>query len=505
MDLDRLTPVEQVQKRQRCIRYLIVAALLALLVYCLVFRSTYVIAYENPVEHFAHGSIGSEAANGLPYWVFKSLPELYKAELGPGGYQRFGFLYANPGDDLPIGFSRRVVQGIERVWLNCSVCHVGTYREAAGGERKLLYGAPANNLRLYEFIQFLRSVAVDSRFSGENVVAAIERVGGDLSLAERVLYRYLIVDRVRSALMRIRDQLAFMDRQQDWGPGRVDTFNPYKSIQFNFPMTAATTPVAVLDGSSDYPSIWMQRPRHGMQLHWDGNNTSVDERNLSAALGAGVTPVSVDIRSIRQVRDWIWDLPAPKYPRSDLDPQAVARGRSLFGQHCADCHGGGGARGYDYDTSTHTRLGRVEPLSRIRTDRGRWDSYTEPFAGAQNLLYAGYPWRFTHFRKTDGYSNQPLDGIWARSPYLHNGSVPTLRDLLDPAPQRPQRWSRGGDVFDFKKVGYRYDGTDAPTDGLFAYDTGVPGNANTGHDGAEYGTTLPEADKEALVEYMKTL
>ena len=88
-------------------------------------------------------------------------------------------------------------------------------------------------------------------------------------------------------------QLAFIERQQPWGPGRVDTFNPYKAIQFGFPMGPEELSPMALDGASDYPSLWMQAPREGMNLHWDGNNSSVAERNLSAALGAGVTPVTV--------------------------------------------------------------------------------------------------------------------------------------------------------------------------------------------------------------------
>ncbi|HTO78516.1 MAG TPA: cytochrome c, partial [Methylocystis sp.] len=136
-------------------------------------------------------------------------------------------------------------------------------------------------------------------------------------------------------------------------------------------------------------------------------------------------------------------------------------------------------------------------------DRGRWASYTQSFAGSQNLLYAGYPWRFSHFHKTDGYANQPLDGIWARSPYLHNGSVPTLRDLLEPAKNRPSVWWRGSDLFDVKKVGYRSD-AEAGAE-LFRFDTSLSGNSNAGHEGAYYGTELSPSDKDALVEYMKTL
>ena len=80
-------------------------------------------------------------------------------------------------------------------------------------------------------------------------------------------------------------------------------------MQFNWPLRKL--PQSELIGASDYPSLWNQAPREGLQLHWDGDNDSVDERNLSAALGAGVTPVTVDHASIKRIRDWIWTLPPP--------------------------------------------------------------------------------------------------------------------------------------------------------------------------------------------------
>lgn len=505
---ERLTPVERYERRHWWIRFWIILAIVFGALYWLIFENSYVVAYEDDRDHFLYGSIGSETASGLPYWVFRALPKLFEDELGPTGYRRFGFLYAQADDDLPIGVSRRVVSGIERVWLNCSVCHVGTWREETGGERHLIVGAPSNNLKLYDFIQFLRRVAVDNRVNADNLIATInsEEVGGDLGPLDRLLYRTVIVDRVRQGLLAVRDQLTFMDRQHDWGPGRVDTFNPYKSIQFNFPMGPEVIGEVALNGSADYPSVWQQRPREGMQLHWDGNNTSVAERNLSAALGAGVTPVTVDRPRIHRVADWLWTLPAPTFPKPEsIDQALAAEGRKLYERYCADCHGMGGEAGYDYDTDRYARLGKVVPLARIGTDRGRWASYDAGFAGAQNLLYSGYPWRFSHFRKTAGYANHPLDGIWARSPYLHNGSVPTLRDLLEPAERRPAVWLRGSDIYDFEKVGYRSDGAGAAAEALFRYDTAVAGNSNRGHEGRAYGTELSAAEKDALVEYMKTL
>lgn len=95
------------------------------------------------------------------------------------------------------------------------------------------------------------------------------------------------------------------------------------------------------------------------------------------------------------------------------------------------------------------------------------------------------------------YKARPLNGIWASSPYLHNGSVPTLYDLLLPVEQRPKQFAVGSWKFDPQKVGYVYDGKTP-----WVLDTTVKGNSNQGH---EYGTQLSDEDRWALVEYLKTL
>jgi hypothetical protein len=518
MNYNPPTPVERVLARNRLIRCLIVLLLVLAALYYLIFVNQYVVAYRGDDEHFKYGSIGSEPNDGLPILVFKALPVMFSQELGPIGYRRFGMLFETEQSELPIGMSRRIVTGVERVWLNCAVCHVGTYRLNPTDPPTYLYGAPSNNLRLFDLLKFFVQVGNDPRFTADNLIDTIDSpaVDGHLNFFQRSIYRYIVFPRVQRALQDLGRQLAFIDRQQDWGPGRVDTFNPYKAIQFNFPMDASHITDTELNGSSDFPAIWQQRPRDGMHLHWDGNNTSVDERNLSAALGAGVTPVTVDIAAIHRVRDWIWTLPAPPFPpvaKTDPDREKkVKRGQDLFAEYCAGCHGMKDAgQPYDYDTNRYPKLGQVVPLDQIGTDRDRWESYTQNFSAAQNTLYDGYPWRFSHFRKTGGYANQPLDGIWARSPYLHNGSVPTLRDLLEPSdcrqgqPCRPGQWYRGSDILDTDKVGYRSDGYASNLNDLFLYDTSVLGNSNKGHEGKRYGTELSPTDKDAIVEYMKTL
>ena len=73
---------------------------------------------------------------------------------------------------------------------------------------------------------------------------------------------------------------------------------------------------------------------------------------------------------------------------------------------------------------------------------------------------------------------------------------------MNPASERPAKWLRGSRELDLEKVGYR---SDDKSGGSFVYDTSVLGNKNTGHEGTEYGTDLTDAEKDAIVEYMKTL
>lgn len=469
---------------------LIIIAVVLLLLVCGFFVSLQFlnrpVDYNDITEHFKYGSIGSEPANGIPYWIWKVLPEMFPEKLPGKGYASLGFI-VEPGKDTPIGFSERTVF-INRVGLNCAVCHSGTYREAPSSQSTIVLRMPANKFDLQGYLNFLSACAQDKRFNPESMLGEIEKIGGKLGFIERLIYRKIAIPRTKEALLEQTKDLDFMSVAPKWGPGRVDTFNPYKALKFHFPMHKL--PASELVGAANLPSIWDQKDREGMHLHWDGNNTSVDERNKSAALGAGVTPTTIDLPRIQRVAAWLWTLPAPKYPFA-IDQQRAALGKPIYEGKCASCHSFGNAG-----------VGQVTPIEEIGTDSARLNSYTYKLLCNQNTLFAGYPWRFQHFRKTNGYANQPLDGIWLRSPYLHNGSVPTLRDLLEKPDQRPKTFFRGYDVFDQQRVGFRSDVSEERGQRFFLYDTTVPGNGSGGH---LYGTELLPVEKDALVEYMKTL
>ena len=291
----------------------------------------------------------------------------------------------------------------------------------------------------------------------------------------------------------------FLAEQPPWGPGRVDTFNPYKLVQMEMALGAIAPDER--HGASDFPSIFNQRPREGMQLHWDGNNPSLAERNLSAALGAGVTPETVDHAAIERVAAWLGDLQPPRSPHP-VDPAAAERGRGAL--HDTAAPRATASRRPIATCSRAPTSARSSRTASSATDPGRLNSYTEAFRQRQLAeLFAGTPYQFKHFVKTDGYANMPLDGLWLRGPYLHNGSVPTLRDLLAPPAQRPVAFVRGIDVIDGKNGGFVSPPCEPgrPLPQGFCYDTRLPGNGNGGH---AFGTTLPAREKEDLIAYLLT-
>ena len=493
---------------RRAVRWILISGVVILalggLWFVAAIKADQPLAYDDVVEHFKYGSIGSEPGVSLlnpvggvlpPYWIFKALPSVCSEKL-PGGYASLGFVFED-GHDLPIGVSKRRRLGLDQVGLNCAVCHTGTVRDTPTSKPRPVFGMPAHQLDLQRFVEFVLDCTLDNRLTADAVRGRFPRSGGPGAM-ERLLYRAGVVDRLKLQTLNLRNRIApiLHDEVPRWGRGRVDTFNPYKAIQFNWPIERLS--VGERTGASDFPSLWNQKPREGMHLHWDGDNDSVDERNLSAALGAGITPVTVDHAAMKRVRDWIWTLPPPKYPYA-IDATQVQQGAGLYATHCSSCHSDHRFR--DGVLTAGSRVGQVEPIERIRTDPFRLNSYTEEFAANQYMLFPDSTYRFKHFQKTYGYANHPLDGIWARAPYLHNGSVPTLRDLLEPPERRPRTFYRGYDVFDQQHVGFVSDVPSEDGRQFTRYDTETAGNGNAGH---EYGTMLTEAEKAAIVEYMKT-
>jgi mono/diheme cytochrome c family protein len=438
------------------------------------------------VTEFKYGSIGTEGTVGVPYWVWKVLPEVFADKLpnrGGSGYERLGFTYDTPAGDLPIGASKSN-DWVPRVGLNCATCHAGAYREAPGAAPKIVLGMPAHRMDLQAYARFLSACAKDPRFNADTLIAAMQK-HPEFGFFDGITYRLFAIGATRKGILERDPRIAWFDKRPPQGPGRVDTFNPYKAMFAAETQFDSDTSV----GTADLPSLWNQRSRQGLWLHWDGNNDSVEERNKSAAIGAGATPDSIDLAALDRIANWILDLKPPAYPTDRINAALAATGRPLYQQQCSSCHDLG-----------QPKIGQTIPLAEIATDPERLNSFTPELAKLMNTIGTGKPWKFSHFRKTNGYAGMPLDGIWMRAPYLHSGSVPTLRALLL-LDQRPATFYRGYDVYDFSSVGFVSSGPEAEKVG-FPFNTSERGNGNGGH---LYGTQLSVPERQALLEFLKTL
>jgi hypothetical protein len=204
--------------------------------------------------------------------------------------------------------------------------------------------------------------------------------------------------------------------------------------------------------------------------------------------------------------DVIRHLRAPRYPYA-IDRELAARGRDLFNSEdvgCARCHGVYEGRGNVDWPGVHLDVG---------TDRSRLDVVSPGFIDAFNRSPLAAKGTLTRSR---GYAATPLTGVWANFPYLHNGSVPTLYDLLGPASQRPQIFQvTAAKTLDRVRVGQPL--VAGPSDGRLDgpalmrtfgddrnwFNTTRPGCANGGHD--FWSRIRTDENRLALIEYLKTL
>lgn len=459
-------------------------------------------AFPNDEEFFKYGSIGNEARAGLPVKVWAVLPKTCESLIGPKGYRKFGFVY-EPGKDFPIGFSRVNVGGIEQMAINCSVCHVQTYKLTPQGKTEIFVGGAANTLDGQSYQRFLFACAATRGFDTDPVLAAIKNGFPETPWTEMQMYR-LLLPVIRNALLDEAARFSWTWRNPIWGPGRVDPFNPPK---FDY----LEQPIDDTIGNSDMMPPWNARMKEKIQKdrgsltywHWDGLSSDLREVIVNSALGDQTTRRGYSKEMVDRLYAYLQALKSPKAPVT-IDSAVFAKGKAVFDRLCATCHAPNGER-----------VMTLIPAAEIGTDDNRLKMWTQAANDKYNTYDGRFtdknghtynlPWVLDKFAKNNAYLAQPLNGVWLTGPYLHNGSVPTLHDLLKPPAERPVTYVRGSIVLDFKKGGYETPPCDPVThsgDG-FCYDTRLAGNTNGGHD---YGTSaLAEADRLALVQYLLAL
>jgi hypothetical protein len=235
-------------------------------------------------------------------------------------------------------------------------------------------------------------------------------------------------------------------------------------------------------------SVWKQGAENAYPHGWNGSGSEADANLLAAAFLLNFDPRVFHQANYERMTRFLATLAPPPFP-GRVDASLAAQGRELFDRHCADCHDPRGRR-----------IGHVTPIAEVGTSAHYVQTWRTDVVQWLRELRRG-PFAFSDLVYATGFVNLPLTGLWLRGPYLHNGSVPTVRDLLLPPEQRPQHFWRGYDVVDAERLGFLADGAAAQAAG-FRQNNQLPGNEPEGH---RYGTELPETDRRALLEYLKTL
>jgi hypothetical protein len=250
------------------------------------------------------------------------------------------------------------------------------------------------------------------------------------------------------------------------------------------------------------PPWWNVKKKHAMFYNGQGRGDHVATMILAS------TTCTDTVAEAREIDRWFVDVAAyiaslepPAYPWA-IDRALAEDGERLFNRECKECHGRYGA--------TERYPNKLVALDEVGTDPAMAEVAVD---GARD--YIRWFERSFYGRRADavpglGYVAPPLDGVWATAPYLHNGSVPTIAALLDTR-TRPTYWRHDGadPAYDQGALGWRYRELTRDREQFasleeqkWVYDTTRPGYGNQGHD---FGDELTDAERRALLEYLKTL
>ena len=450
----------------------------------------------------------------------------------------------NP-DALPIGLTRlsQTEQQGDWIGLGCAACHSGQLRF------RDLYLHIDGGASLLDYQAFERAV-----------IEALDQTLQQPEKFKRLLARLApssensLREQMQTQLTKLRERASLNQTSIQYGHGRLDAFGQI----FN----AVTAQYLGIPSNAREPNAPVSFP-----VLWDASHLDLVQWNASAP-NAGPGPLiqnvttalavfgELDIHSpsnlggyrssaafdnLGEIQEHWYTLTAPRWPEmvlGNIDPQSRIEGEKLYAQHCIACHE------LSDENDPKRQLHAVKtPLEQIGTDARMVENFLQSeadsgaFKGQKLFKFAGpeigerapsiqlvahatigalleHPVeavragiRSSHHVATSAldehpnyYKARPLNGIWSSAPYLHNGSVPNLAELLSAPEKRVSRFSVGDIEFDAQNVGFPATVSTSPN--TFVFDATVAGNRNTGH---EYGTQLTQAEKNHLIEYLKSL
>jgi len=502
---------------------------------------------------FFHGTIGTELA---PLPVLMVLPEICESPDGRASHfypfgksagswlEQFGFLPASRAPasvgvdprarDLPLGFTvshYRPKSGapspVVFVGLACATCHTTLING------KLVVGTGNTSLNLFAWIDAFQAALRDERVTYDAVMAAYEKHAEypRLSLEEKEMIRlWLSGARAKGAEDATRYDEPFgkgLSMQAEHVPTGPCRTQPFRTLV----RTLLQRPGTDMKVYTKVAAIYLEGQEEWGQF--DGGIHGLYRRSAGAALAAGATPQNMSLPEIADNIKWASDFIATHrgpawneiFPDQPVDPksQAAQEGKAVYMAHCNRCHGHPNGDIWDPGKSD----GELVALEEINTDPERVSfRYYEEVPEALSAYFPkNHPFDFPrkelrpqHREKpTDPvarvYINKRMHAMFTRAPFLHNGSVLTLAELINLEVRKPV-FFRGANEYDDRLLGLKSPGESEhdPDDRklYFRFDTAAPGNSNKGHD---YPWTREEVEGDqtkqkqlqSLLEFLKTL
>jgi hypothetical protein len=420
----------------------------------------------NAAKGYEYLITGDYLKSGIPYRLFKMAFSKDTAfDLNRNGFNK----------TLPYQFNAvKAPNGVVVVAPNCLQCHAQIF------EGKVVVGmgnsfSDFTTDRTFQAVMVERFLQQLKNDSGKNMQAAKAFI-----TSMKAISRNLVVP--TRGVNAANHLAALLIAQRDPATLKWSDSVMIKDVGPNIP--------------TDVPAWWLLKKKHAM--FYNGNGRGDFGKFLMASNLLTVSDTS-EAREVDEKFDdvlaYIKSIPAPVYPGM-IDKQKAAAGQVIFQKKCEGCHG------------SYSKNGKYPnlliPNSIIKTDSMlSAANYSNPettnWFNNSWFSKGDHPARLVPF---NGYIAPPLDGVWATAPYLHNGSVPSLSMMLD-SKSRPKYWKRdfNNANYNYTDPGWSYEVVDQPG-GSSVYNTTIPGYTNTGH---EFGDRLSKADRDKLLEYLKTL